>query len=531
MARTLLARLRPSRLFHAQAGIESPTLPLFARMTVLAAIPCWYRAFQFRYVMGVWLMLPFALPCLMAACSRSQRDLLLQMLRRRVVELARYARDPARHALPWTAGFLFVGLPSLALYLSNLVSEAQTDSFSVMPAAVSLVREGNTDLDEFLDAPTWARLTRNEGRLPHFLINRQGGREVGFEPVHSAYPAGMVQFAMPVAIVGRLSGARTGDLAVINQMEKLTAALVSASTATLFFLTALHLGSLGGAAVATACFAAASGLFSLTAQLLWQQGGILFWMLVALLAEFRHQVRPHRATKWVQGLACSGLAACRPSAAIFLVPFGSWLALRDFKRACQVVSIALVAYLPWAIYYLSIYGRLFGPTSDMLDPVNWTSHLMGPLAGLLVSPARGLLVYQPWLIVLPLALLARPNPAREPSSWRKLAAVVMTLQVLMVAAWGMWWGGHSWASRLVLEVVALGGLLCVAPMSRLLDWRGGRALLGALFVAGFLAQVPMIYGNAHHWNAEAEIDTHADRLWSWTRAPFLWPITHDAPRS
>lgn len=530
------APARPSRSFR-PAPAARPPRP-FARadlLTLIVALPCIFKAVQFRQFFAIWLIAPLLAPALLMLAWPAYHARIHATVRSLWAALDAFARDRTR-PLPVAAALAFVASPALAVYLSNLHSSAQADSQPVMPTAASLVVEGDTDLNEFFRLGGWRDCVRSSGMLPYFIKNTDGTHRPTRGPVYSAYPSGMVPFALPVAAVARVSGAYLGRFPILHQMEKLAAAGTAALAAALFFLAALHLAPPAAALVAAALFAFASGMFSTSSQLLWQQGGLIFWMLVVLLAEFRQSERRGRLALLAQGIACGMLPACRPSAAIFLVPFGLWLLVRDPRRAVRVVAVAALTYLPWAVYYLAVYGKPFGPTSDMLDPGNWRWSIAWPLAGVLASPARGLLVYQPWLILPLIALVpavrraairhgARPGP----SGWVALVATVAALQILMVAAWHCWWGGHCWGSRLVLEAVPLLGLLCVAPIAALIARRPGRILLLNLGLAGVLVHASMVYGKAHEWNGRADIDVNAPALWSWSRAPFLWPITKDAP--
>jgi hypothetical protein len=51
----------------------------------------------------------------------------------------------------------------------------------------------------------------------------------------------------------------------------------------------------------------------------------------------------------------------------------------------------------------------------------------------------------------------------------------------------------------------------------------------ALGLVGLLMHVPSVYLNGPVWNNAVDVDFHTEALWSWSRAPFLFPITGKGP--
>ena len=69
--------------------------------------------------------------------------------------------------------------------------------------------------------------------LPHFLQPGSGG-------VYSAYPSGMVPFALPAAVGARVLGERPDRPILRERLQRWTACWVAAGCLGLFFLLALH---------------------------------------------------------------------------------------------------------------------------------------------------------------------------------------------------------------------------------------------------------------------------------------------------
>lgn len=422
---------------------------------------------------------------------------------------------------PWRASLVLVVGPSLLLFLSNDRNFDTGDTWPVIPEACSLTTAGTWALDHYVDKAPASYALESNGNLPYGTERLPAG-------IYSSYPSGMVPFALPATGVARLLGADLGAPKVHKHLEKWVASWVAACSVGLFFMIALRLAGPVPALTATGFLATGSVMFSICGQNLWQHDGVVFWSLLALWVEFQEPLRGRVGGILLQGLACGMMPACRLSAALFVVPFGVWVLCRSPRRACSLAGVAMLVYAPWAWFYYSTYGTLFGPSTNQMAGGNWSWDL-DTLCGVLVSPSHGVFVYQPWLLLAVAAALPWWNrrPASvpgEPAAWGWLCLAVFGLQVALIAGWRCWWGGHCWGSRLAAEVIPLGALLCVRPIAGLWTRAGGRFSLASLAVCCFLLHAVATYGHADYWDNRVDINRHPEMLWSWSRPPFLYPF-------
>ena len=120
----------------------------------------------------------------------------------------------------------------------------------------------------------------------------------------------------------------------------------------------------------------------------------------------------------------------------------------------------------------------------------WTTPLWGGLAGILVSPGRGLLVYSPIAIgsLIGMALVWR----RHGDLLLRYVGPGVLCTLLLYSKWGNWWGGSSYGPRLLADLGPALALLLypVGPLvgrSRLLKavaillavWSVGAHAIGA----------------------------------------------------
>jgi len=194
------------------------------------------------------------------------------------------------------------------------------------------------------------------------------------------------------------------------------------------------------------------------------------------------------------------MLACRLSAGLFVAAFGVWLLALSWRRACAVVACALLACIPWACFHWSIYGDVLGPSTGQMFAAYWGRDIAQGVLGVLVSPSHGLLVYQPWVLLI--GAVCVPGVRRRfgeagrgptPTGWPVFCCTVIVLHLLTVGSWCCWWGGTCWGSRLAADVIPLCALLCLRPLAVLQQKRYGLWVLAALLILSLVAQVPGAY--------------------------------------
>jgi hypothetical protein len=429
----------------------------------------------------------------------------------------RMQREPrSRHSL--VVALFGVALPAAAFYSTTTHHVWTGDTMPLVPTVVRMATHGERELSAFLPSHGLYRWEVCGPDRPYFV------REVPGRPgVYSTYPAGMEAFVWPTVLVLHAAGLDLMNDELHLQIEKWTASLLAGASLGLFYLIALRVGPPSGALAVTGLLATGSVFASTLGMLVWQQGGTVFWMLLALAVEFRTDGRPGWKGLLLQALACGWVLACRPSAVTFLVPFGLWVLARDRRRGLLLPALALLAYLPWGAMYWLIYRNPFGPSMGFLDE-RWNigEHLLA----VLFSPGRGLFIFQPVLSLAFLHAFTKPDDTRRPpTGWVAFLLGVVALHLFLIGSWPCWWGGFCYGSRLVAELVPLLALLAIRPAGRLLERPFGWIVLALLAAIGLAIHVPCLYHDAWLWNAyPLSADAHPERMWDWRHPPFLYGL-------
>ena len=306
-----------------------------------------------------------------------------------------------------------------------------------------------------------------------------------------------------------------------NVMAVLAASLLCAVATALVFLTGRRWLTRGSAVVLAIGFAAGTGVWSTASQTLWQHETTIFGFALAVLALTRSTLRPMHGVAIGLGLALAGTSRMQlaPAIAILLIATfvrGGWRAAAPAALITGTAAALLIRVnLLW-------FGSLFG-AAPMLEALHDQVHGVSTsfrlsatgLLGLLVSPNRGLLVFSP--IVLVAAWAAGPMRRerwRDPLRWCAIAALA---QFLLYGSYTVWWGGHTYGPRYMLDLLPLMVPLAAAGgarlQSRLLKAAAVLALAWSIVVAGTGA----FFHPNDRWNTDpTDVDRHHERLWDWS---------------
>lgn len=427
---------------------------------------------------------------------------------------------------PLGLALALVAYPAWLFWLSTGVTFGAVDTRPAVVTSISLVRHGTLDLTslnrEFSSLPPKFRI--ENGGVPRPQYERQGSK------IYSAFPMGMIPLAVPLAYVANLAHADLSASLVQYRFEKLAASTITAIACSLFFLVALRLAPLKVAATATLLLVFGSVVWTVMASGLWQHGGVFLWSMVFLLAELRTTTTGTRRqghttlTLAIQGFAGVQLLFCRPSAALFVAFLNLWVFARSWKRGVMLGVINALGLL--ALFGLNrwLFGDIRGPYWVRIGSGTGNWHLtVESLLGILFSPARGLFVFQPWLLaVVPLSLvvtLRGDDPRRR--EFLPIAGLVVA-HTLLIAAWQDWIGGWCWGPRLLAETVPLWVLLSLPGLKRLIETRRGTVALAGLLTLSVSIHFATVVVPPNDWHRRFQPAPGRPILWSLRDSPFVF---------
>jgi hypothetical protein len=274
------------------------------------------------------------------------------------------------------------------------------------------------------------------------------------------------------------------DATVLWQVGKVVAAASVAGSAVFIFLAALpHLSLLAALALAL-IYGLCTCAWSVSSQILVQHGPAELFLAMGTY----FFLRKTKISPLLAGLALSAAVVCRPTCFVVIAVLAIWLAVKDRKSllwfclGALPLGLMLVGYSwhtfgdPWAPGQLLVGSRVAITKTGSADL--WQTPFFVGAAGLLLSPARGLLVYSPVVLV---ALWGMGRVWRDPK-WADLRPLTLAALVLFVPAAKRfdWWGGWSYGYRLIMESVTLLAFVAIPVVAAVSAKRWRLAVVGAL---------------------------------------------------
>ncbi len=329
----------------------------------------------------------------------------------------------------------------------------------------------------------------------HWIYRRPDGSHASW------YPPGMALLAAPVYLPTLLATAPSE--ALLSQFEKLAAALLNAGA---ILLLGLSLRRAGSSArwifIGCTLYGLCGSALSIQSQALWQHTGVALALGLVLLASVDAEGRGASALGYAAGLIAT---IVRPPDLLLLLPF---LSLRSIAQGLSGRRLALAVFLgigsgaalfgvnnwllfgaPWRVGYLIGQGHLGFTFSELPES----------LVGLLVSPAHGLLIFVPWLLLLPLVPLPEERTAR--------AALSSGLLLLcLMSCWWCWWGAEAFGPRMLAEAQLPLAFAAARAGPAMSVW--SRRTLAALALAGFATHASYLFVLSR------DASFHADGAWS-----------------
>jgi hypothetical protein len=290
---------------------------------------------------------------------------------------------------------------------------------------------------------------------------------------------------------------------------KLAAALLASAAAAVLYL-CFALRGRARASLAAVIFALGTTLWS-TSQALWQHPAAVLFLTLALLCLVLAEDEPAWAGR--AGLWLALMVGARHADVALAAVIAVGLAVRWPRRIPALVlwalpGIAFVLAYQWA-YFGSPLRHGFSGSLGRFSAEWGSGHL-----GLLVSPAKGLLVFTP-VAVIAVAGMARAYRRGERWLVTTLGAAAVA-HWIVVGRWAEWHGGESWGPRLLTDALPL--LFLFLPEGLDVAPRPGLALAG-LSVA---VQALGAFAYDYQWERSAQREGDAPPLWDPLRSPIVF---------
>jgi hypothetical protein len=310
------------------------------------------------------------------------------------------------------------------------------------------------------------------------------------------------------------------------------AALLMAGLSAIFFYTARLVLPIRWSLLVALSGALGTQVWSTASRGLWSDTWGIFLLGIVIYILLASETGEARLRPALLATLLSWSYFVRPTASVSVIAVSAYMLL--FYRRF-VLSYALTGLL-WLAGFVAYSWHNFGtplPHYYMANRLRfgtfWTA-----LAGNLISPARGVLIYVPVLFFIVYALVRYRNHI-EYVRLVFVAVIAIVLHVAAVSGFTHWWGGHNYGPRLTTGLVPWFVLLGVVALQGMLRWRreypaipyrtrwrfvlSGGALLLSMSV--FINARGALSPETWRWNMWMENTPGFQGLWDWTYPQFL----------
>ena len=414
---------------------------------------------------------------------------------------------------------LLIALCCFLIYNANLRSISAGDTYPARYLPFAIVQYHTLFLD-----PVARVAAQGRGDGAYWMLHRPDGHVLSLYPV--VVPLLVAPLYVPAVAYLHLRGwsdARLDDVAKL--MEKLAASFVAALSAALLFLLLRRRAGLGVALVLTIAYAFGTTTWGVSSQALWQHG-IAELLVIATMLLLTGECTTPRVI--AAGLLLGLIAANRPPDAVLAAALGLFALVWGERHRLALLAASAAPIVLLLLYNFRAAGNILGGYG-VIGKARFFEHPLLPgVAGLLVSPTRGLLLFSPFLLFLVAARRYWPQRRDE----RLLTVMIVggvVVQILLYAKTD-WRSGLSWGARYMTDLLPL-LIWMLAPI--VVALRGAAragfvALVGiavALEAIGAFAYMPSL--DLPIYAADANVVTHVMApAWRWRNAPYVTSIKH-----
>ena len=409
---------------------------------------------------------------------------------------------------------------SFCIYVANqrLVSSGDNMSSRYLPFAI--LGHGTLRLDPI-------RSAMSQGYSDPYWVLKRNGHFYSTYPV--AVPVLVTPLYVPAVAYLNYRGWTDERLDRVSRiMEKGVSALIASLSVGLMYLLLVRRAKCPWALWLTIAFGLGTNTWMITSQALWQHGMaelLLVLSLYLLLGPCTGQ------RSWWAGVVLGLIVCARPPDGLLAVAMGLFGLRWAAGRRWLLVTGGAVPVLLVLAYNWFVMHRVAGGYGFLGNLDSFRHSMFGGIAGLLISPARGLLFYSPFLLFLPFCLRYAWRE-REPRMLVVGLLVAFGAQVLLYSKLD-WRAGCCWGPRWLTDTLPLLVWMLAAGMEHL-----NRAGRGAFVLATAMSIWAQFVG-AFWYTGESDavlLATGGDpsrvpAVWDVRNSPIAFEFRHErAPR-
>ena len=423
----------------------------------------------------------------------------------------------------------------IVVLFSHFVSKNITsgDSAYSIHTAMSIIRDGNIDLDEYEEVI--------KARTNHlYTVKQLNGH------YYYAYPVGAPVLSIPIVFlvnkvlptlldsfpsvekyVRNRVNLQSGPIvpeSIHSLIEVFIASIWIALTAICLYFVAKNLVGAKTALLVVFIFAFCTGAWSSASRALFPHGPSMFMLALTLLIIIRSDKKPHLI--WLASIPLALSYIIRPTNIISVIVFTVFVFFRYRKFFLPYISGLFIPLGMHFIFSYITYGALIPPTymsQGFMPGPNFAEGLLG----VLFSPSRGLFIFSPIFLFIFLGIFLKIKK-NQFLTHDKYVLAILFFHWLMIGTFPRWWAGWSFGPRYFSDVIPfliyfmLPALKLPKTLKGVKNWAYKSMFAGFVIFGFFVHFRGAMHRDVLYWNeSPVSVDLALERLWDWNDMQFL----------
>lgn len=432
---------------------------------------------------------------------------------------------------------IILALIFLTVFITHFYSRNITPSDSrwTVHTAMSIIKEGNTDLDEYKELignHDW----RIENIGGHIYIRPPIGTAIialpfvfiidkGLNLLLSKFSRLEEYIKEYIKIRGYKVPEVINTIMLSPAIELFTASMIIALTAVFIYLIgSLFLNRIHSFLI-TFIFAFCTSAWSITSRALWQHGPSILMLTITLYLILLAKNKPHLIQFVSIPLLFSWVIRPQNIISIFLLTIFVLFEYRQYFLHYFFWGMTIV--LPFLFFNLSVYHSFLSPYYHLPRTIGLNLNFFKALLGNLISPGRGLFIFSPILLFSIVGFVLKMKN-RQLTKLDYFLLSIILLHWIAISSYPAWWAGWTFGPRYLSDMIPYLIYFLIPSIHSIFNLPGiVKAIPVFIFFSLVIISFLIHYRGATDWDAYAwncipnNIDMHPERVWDWRDIQFL----------
>lgn len=408
-----------------------------------------------------------------------------------------------------------------------------SDSRWTIPTALSIIKEGNTDLDEYQHEPDFNN---------HYAIKLTRGHYYSIFPIGTSIIAvpfilSFILFDVPVLHeISWLSNYYIGlhrdmyqhQSALLSWywfIEIVIASIIISCVAGIVYVIARQTLRQSHALLVAFIFAFCTSTWSTCSRALWSHTPSMLMLTITLYLLLLSKTHPQVLAFTSIPLSCAFIF--RPTNSLLIMTISLWILIWQRKYFFRYLFYSLPVSVFFIIYNFSVYHKIISPYYQP-QRIAVSSNFFEGLVGTLLSPSRGLFIFTP-IFLLSLYGMYWKWKSSLFEIFDYILLCTLMLHWLVISSFPAWWGGGSYGPRLFSDTIPFFVYFLIPYIQYIAKSQGLRKYaIVSVFIIFLLISLWMHYRGATSWETAFawncvpnDIDLYHSRVWDWHDPQFL----------